>query len=211
MSDKQLISKELLSEVLGDEVGRVMVIKDLYYYDLQKWRKGDTNYSHWCNISTSINIYELAHHKCKEWAKLKNVFDEIDWSEEPEQIFKKAEKSRNKLNNKSKQLIGKTVISQKLLSAVLGYPTCTEGYVKESEPNIIYWGMIGCRAIDDCEEYEEGRDIDKLTRECKEWILDNYLLTIHSFFTDTEAIFKAGQWLFDKEDKKMKEPLWRNS
>ncbi len=46
----------------------------------------------------SINIYEFAFKNLKQWAKLKNVFDKIDWSEEPEQIFKKAEKLKNEIN-----------------------------------------------------------------------------------------------------------------
>ena len=42
-----------------------------------------------------VNIYELTHKNLKQWAKLKNVFDIIDWLEEPEQIFKKVEEIRN--------------------------------------------------------------------------------------------------------------------
>ena len=45
-----------------------------------------------------VNIYEFAFKNLKQWAKLKNVFDKIDWSEEPEQIFKKAEKLKNEIN-----------------------------------------------------------------------------------------------------------------
>ena len=45
-----------------------------------------------------INIYEFSYKNLKEWAKLKSVFDIIDWSEEPEQIFKKAEELRNEIN-----------------------------------------------------------------------------------------------------------------
>jgi len=38
-----------------------------------------------------INIYELTHKNLKEWSKTKNIFSMIDWSEEPNQIFKKVE------------------------------------------------------------------------------------------------------------------------
>ena len=40
---------------------------------------------------THYNIYELVHLNLKQCAKLKNVFDMIDWSGEPEEIFTKAE------------------------------------------------------------------------------------------------------------------------
>ena len=46
----------------------------------------------------SINIYEFTFMNLKQWAKLKNVFDKIDWSEETEQIFKRAEELRNEIN-----------------------------------------------------------------------------------------------------------------
>lgn len=55
MSDN-IISKELLSEVLGKDIGRVEVNDDVEFW----WSKTDT----YCGI---INIYELAH-RCKEWA-----------------------------------------------------------------------------------------------------------------------------------------------
>ena len=88
-----MISKELLSEVLG------VYVRDGWYFDCEiliytydKILGLDENYH------AEINIYELVHKNLKEWAKLKNVFDIIDWSEEPEQIFKKAEELRNEIN-----------------------------------------------------------------------------------------------------------------
>ena len=79
------ISKELASEVM-----------DIKYpfSDVQL----NSNILSWCREDVyfeekvKINIYEFAFKNLKQWAKLKNVFDKIDWSEEPEQIFKKAVK-----------------------------------------------------------------------------------------------------------------------
>lgn len=48
-----MITKELLSEVLGGDVKSFSIDKNNVYYDIDH--------------GTSINIYELAH-KCKEWA-----------------------------------------------------------------------------------------------------------------------------------------------
>ena len=92
-----IISKELLSEVLEYKV---------YDYTLKdtKIKINKITASTSCNepriigYDKGINIYELAHKNLKEWAKLKSVFDIIDWSEEPEQIFKKAAELRNEIN-----------------------------------------------------------------------------------------------------------------
>ena len=88
-----IISKELLSEVLG------VYVKDGWYFDCElliytydKILGLDENYH------SQINIYELVHMNLKQWAKFKNVFGKIDWSEEPEQIFKKAEELRNEIS-----------------------------------------------------------------------------------------------------------------
>ena len=81
------ISKELLSKVLGINITHASMCKgdnDLFFVEEKGGRY--------------INIYELIHKNLKEWAKLKSVFDIIDWSEEPEQIFKKAEDLRNEIN-----------------------------------------------------------------------------------------------------------------
>ena len=60
-----MISKELLSEVLGekvDEIGKVIDTTILAF-----------RYStHW----SGINIYELAH-KCKEWASAKDILIDV--------------------------------------------------------------------------------------------------------------------------------------
>ena len=93
-----MISKELLSEVLG--IRSIVMdpilepnskIGYLVYGSQNTVREVRNNHK-------QINIYELAHKNLKQWAKLKNVFDIIDWSEEPEQIFKKVEKIRNEIN-----------------------------------------------------------------------------------------------------------------
>lgn len=93
-----MISKELLSEVLGirtivmDPILEPMSkIGYLVYGSQNTIQEVKKNHK-------QINIYELAHKNLKQWAKLKNVFDIIDWSEEPEQIFKKVEKIRNEIN-----------------------------------------------------------------------------------------------------------------
>ncbi len=90
----QLPSKELLREVLGVNV------KDIYKIGSNPNLSNNIlPYSiRGCGDLEEINIYELAHKNLKQWAKLKNIFDIIDWSEEPEQIFKKVEKIRNEIN-----------------------------------------------------------------------------------------------------------------
>jgi len=50
-----------------------------------------------------INIYELAHNHLKKWAKKNSVFDMIDWSETPEQIFKRADELNGTNYNKEAQ------------------------------------------------------------------------------------------------------------
>ena len=88
-----IISKELLSEVLC----RYIYERDYknigcYANSIRYWES--PNMQQMPNI---INIYELAHRNLKEWAKINNVFDIIDWSGEPEQIFAKAEELKNEL------------------------------------------------------------------------------------------------------------------
>ena len=88
----EIINKSLLCEVLGidERLCRIdkLVDNTLFFYTFH-------NVGEYQNY---INIYELVHKNLKEWAKLKSVFDIIDWSEEPEQIFKKAEELRNEIN-----------------------------------------------------------------------------------------------------------------
>lgn len=88
-----LPSKELLSEVLDKGKGSITKIE----YNPSKTI---VEYEQLERYWNSINTYELAHKNLKQWAKLKNVFDIIDWSEEPEQIFKKAEELRNEINQR---------------------------------------------------------------------------------------------------------------
>ena len=89
-----MISKQLLSEVLDYRIDYFYICdNNIVYYTNHLIGVDDNRIEE--NI---INIYELAHKNLKEWAKLKSVFDIIDWSEEPEQIFKKAEELRNEIN-----------------------------------------------------------------------------------------------------------------
>lgn len=89
------ISAELASVVLDKEVTECSLVNTArssinitYFEDKEDF---NTVWKEW-------NIYEFAFKNLKQWAKLKNVFDKIDWSEEPEQIFKKAEKLKNEIN-----------------------------------------------------------------------------------------------------------------
>lgn len=122
------------------------------------------------------------------------------------------------------------MISKELLSEVLDYPVLTKGYIKDNENNNVYWGMIGCRAPDDCEEYEEHINIHELAHKCKEWahkkgfiILSGYHENnIGSFYvncygwtsdkidkefilqvesTEPEAIFKVCEWILNQKTK----------
>ena len=81
-----LPSKELLSEVLETKAWNIKTINNTVMLLIGN------------GSEYRLNVHELAHKNLKEWAKLKNVFDIIDWSEEPEQIFKKAEELRNEIN-----------------------------------------------------------------------------------------------------------------
>lgn len=89
-----MISKELLSEVLGVEVENFNYIPD----DKQTISSNEGFIIATHDSVPIINIHELAFKNLKQWAKLKNVFDIIDWSGEPEQIFAKAEELRNEIN-----------------------------------------------------------------------------------------------------------------
>ena len=103
------ISKELLSEVLDEDVRIGTYIKadvdedepvqytmqiKIYGNKVSYWRY----YKEWDDgttmVSCNVNIYELVYLKLKQWAKLKNFFDKIDWSEEPMEIIKKSEELR---------------------------------------------------------------------------------------------------------------------
>ena len=78
------ISKELLSEVLNLNITYIERCNNSIIYKISVYDREE-----------EVNIYELAHKNLKQWAKLKNVFDIIDWSGEPEQILSKAEEIRN--------------------------------------------------------------------------------------------------------------------
>ena len=78
------ISKELLSEVLKLNITYIERCNNSIVYKISVYDREE-----------EVNIYELAHKNLKQWAKLKNVFDIIDWSGEPEQILSKAEEIRN--------------------------------------------------------------------------------------------------------------------
>ena len=88
---KEIISKQLLSEVLG---------RDSIKFVNLRVNDNEVSFIYIDGDSDSINIYQVAHKNLKQWAKRKNVFGIIDWSEEPEQIFKKAEELRNELNKR---------------------------------------------------------------------------------------------------------------
>ena len=94
-----MISKELYEEVQKDYIDFKNITQDEYIIIFNK-EEETVEYvnKHTWYEADSISIYKLAHKNLKEWAKLKSVFDIIDWSEEPEQIFKKAEELRNEIN-----------------------------------------------------------------------------------------------------------------
>ena len=83
----EMISKELLSEVLNLNITYIERYNNSIIYKVSVYDREE-----------EVNIYEFVFKNLKQWAKLKNVFDIIDWSEEPEQIFKKVEKIRNEIN-----------------------------------------------------------------------------------------------------------------
>lgn len=93
-----MISKELLSEVLGIRyiamnpmLEPMNKIGYLVYGSQNTIQEVRSNHK-------QINIYELVHKNLKQWSKLNNVFNNIDWTEEPEQILNKAEELRNEIN-----------------------------------------------------------------------------------------------------------------
>ena len=86
------ISKELIKNVLVKETENlsdnfIFSIKDNYILFVDE---GECQFE--------VNIYELAHLNLKQWANFKNVFNIIDWSGEPEEIFAKAEELMNEIN-----------------------------------------------------------------------------------------------------------------
>jgi len=85
-----MISKELLSDIIGKKVFKIAT-----YYKKGRPYELEIYYTSIRALSEYINIYELAHNHLKKWAKDNNIFDMIDWSETPEQIFKRADELRN--------------------------------------------------------------------------------------------------------------------
>ncbi len=89
------ISTELASAVLGKEVTKCSLINkarnsiNITYFE----DKEDFN-----PICREWNIYEFIHLNLKQWANFKNVFNIINWSGEPEEIFAKAEELMNEIN-----------------------------------------------------------------------------------------------------------------
>lgn len=89
------ISKDLLGEVLS--ISNISsIIYDINFPNI-------IEYNQYATLargmrSTEINLYELVHLNFKHWAKLMDVFDKIDWSEEPEEIIKKVEELRKEIN-----------------------------------------------------------------------------------------------------------------
>ena len=86
------LSKELIKNVLVEETKNLSEdftfnIKDSYILFIDD---GESQFE--------VNIYEFVHLNLKQWANLKNVFNIIDWSGEPEEIFAKAEELRNEIN-----------------------------------------------------------------------------------------------------------------
>ena len=82
------MTNELLSKVFGYKAYISHQDNNEIFYSTKDYKY----------TGNSINIYELAHLNLKQWAKTKDILDIIDWSGEPEQIFKKAEELRNELN-----------------------------------------------------------------------------------------------------------------
>lgn len=83
MENQVIISKELLSEVLGKKVSKIG--KAGYINDLDIGFVDGNRYS---SYDLCINIYELAH-KCKEWAlnkgyRLLSGFDEKEYENSPD-------------------------------------------------------------------------------------------------------------------------------
>ena len=88
-----MISKELLSEVLKEDlhrISRIDQVANCIHYKIYNNFFEDTCYA--------VNIYEFVHLNLKQWANFKNVFNIIDWSGEPEEIIAKAEEIMNEIN-----------------------------------------------------------------------------------------------------------------
>lgn len=90
------VSKELLSEVLGEQVNEIQILKNKAIFGgIQLWISSESH-------DVAVNIYELQH-KCKEWAYTQGYII-ITWNENPHffdsewqsEIFKIGEITANK-------------------------------------------------------------------------------------------------------------------
>ena len=84
---KELISKDLLEDILKV---KVRYLEGIECYEV--WNPNALDWStyeigRWSNLS--INTYELVHKHLKQYTKDSNLFNKIDWSEEPKDILLK--------------------------------------------------------------------------------------------------------------------------
>lgn len=116
-------------------------------------------------------------------------------------------------------------ISKELLSEVL----CDNkiigcAFTSELGFDAVEYVWIGCRAIDDCEEFVDHINIYELVHKCKEWLIQNgyvldnetrklsfvetMLLKSNQYTSDyydmdskieIEAIFKACEWILNQK------------
>ncbi|WBC28493.1 hypothetical protein TPMD03_22 [Thiohalocapsa phage LS06-2018-MD03] len=71
-----MINKELLSEVLGEDISECSIICNQVNYIVSNYEREDGELIY-INLSMNINIHELAH-KCKEWIFSKNYYFHIE-------------------------------------------------------------------------------------------------------------------------------------
>lgn len=64
---ENMISKELLSEVLGVDIEDVYITENQVLYSIPNYEIEEDSETFYINLGTRINIHELSH-KCKEWA-----------------------------------------------------------------------------------------------------------------------------------------------
>lgn len=61
-----IISKELLGEVLGENIEDIHIVDNQLLYSIPNYKTEEDGEEVYINLGARINIYELAH-KCKEW------------------------------------------------------------------------------------------------------------------------------------------------
>ena len=69
----KMISKELLSEVLGKDVSDVSIVMNNINYVIEDNETQEDDELVYIDLGMNINIYELAN-KCKEWAYNQNFY-----------------------------------------------------------------------------------------------------------------------------------------